>query len=154
MCNNAFCGAVWLGGCGEDSSLALSSQGNQRQSSGARKTKTGAILLCGKGILLFCLKNKKERRIKEKQNKWKCLIFLRYDFSGASQKAISGWSNFKVLFNLMTCSSSVIYCASTISLNPTLVWQACMCVCVFRKPGFTNGASVAEQGGFLTFFSR
>lgn len=24
-----------------------------------------------------------------------------------------------------------------------------MCVCVFRNPGFTNGASVAGEGGFL-----
>ena len=30
----------------------------------------------------------------------------------------------------------------------------CVCVCVFRKRGFTNRASVAEQGGFFTFFSR
>lgn len=79
MCNNAFCGAVCLG----DRSLAPSSLANQQDSSKARKTKTGgqgvgggvrglevrAILLWGREILLYYLKNKDRREKKEKQNK-------------------------------------------------------------------------------------
>lgn len=82
-------------------------------------------------------------------------------FQVPPRKHSSGKSNFKVLLKLVTHTLSRLLIVHPFFLYTQLsrvcicVWsrvRAYVCLGVLRKPGFTNGASVAEHGGFLYGF--